>query len=110
MSEPNLYLMQERAMHIAKLYTGLNEAEGHEPWTPTDYMSGLVGDVGDLSKLVMAREGKRTITDVDKKIEHEFGDCLWSLLVLAKKLGIDPAHAFDRTMAELEARFDGGQA
>jgi hypothetical protein len=39
-----------------------------------------VGDVGDLMKLVMAKEGAREIQDVDEKLQHELAACLWSVL------------------------------
>jgi len=67
-------------------------------------MEGFVGDVGDLMKLVMAKEGVRTIEDVDKKLKHELCDCLWSVLVLAKKFDIDIEREFLDKMSELEER------
>ena len=42
--------------------------------------------------------------DVDAKLAHELSDCLWSVLVLADKYGIDLATEFNKTMDELEAR------
>ena len=33
---------------------------------------------------------------------HELADCLWSILILAEKYGIDLTAEFHRTMAELE--------
>jgi len=109
MSETNVYKMQGQALEVAGLYDKLNVAEGRKPWTVSDYMAGYVGDVGDLSKLVMAREGKRDIADVDAKIKHELDDNLWSLLVLYEKLGYDPG-TFDESMTALKARVEGGQA
>ena len=63
-----------------------------------------MGDVGDLMKLVLAKDGVRDIENVDKKLEHELADCLWSILVLAKEYNIDLEKAFMRTMDELEAK------
>lgn len=69
-------------------------------------MAGFVGDVGDLSKLIMAKSGLREINNVDQKLAHELADCLWSVLVLASKYEIDLAYHFFKTMDELEARID----
>ena len=44
---------------------------------------GLVGDVGDLVKLVQAHEGVRAIENARPALEHELADVLWSLLVIA---------------------------
>lgn len=101
--------MQERAWKIAEMYDDLNQAAGRPSWTAGDYMAGFVGDVGDLSKLVMAHEGLREIPGYEAKLEHEIGDGFWSLYVLCKKLGIDPKKAFSQTMDELEGRFAGDE-
>ena len=69
-------------------------------------MSGFVGDVGDLSKLIMAKRGLRgpTDDDIDEKIAHELADCLWSVCILADKYNINLEAAFSKTMNELEDR------
>jgi NTP pyrophosphatase (non-canonical NTP hydrolase) len=69
-------------------------------------MAGFVGDVGDLSKLVMAKANLRHISDVDAKIAHELADCLWSVLVIADRLDVDLEDAFSKTMAELDGRLE----
>lgn len=89
-----------RALEIQDLFRK-NESK---PWSRQDIMMGFVGDVGDLAKLVMAEEGLRKIPDARAKLEHEMADCLWSLLVLAKKYDVDLEKAFSRTMNELEAK------
>ena len=67
-------------------------------------MSGFVGDVGDLSKIIMAKHGLRAMDDVDAKLAHELADCLWSVLVLADKYKIDLADEFMKNMEGLEKR------
>jgi NTP pyrophosphatase (non-canonical NTP hydrolase) len=63
--------------------------------------------VGDLVKLVMAQNGRRNISDAEKKLEHELADCLWSVIVLAKAHDIDLEQAFLQTMDDLENHFKG---
>lgn len=73
-------------------------------------MLGFVGDVGDLSKLVHAKNGVRAMadseTDLDAKLAHELADCLWSVLTLADCYGVDLDQAFDSTMAGLNQWLD----
>lgn len=69
-------------------------------------MEGFVGDVGDLMKLIMAKEGVRDIENVDAKLAHELSDCLWCVLVLADKYGVDLESSFMKTMQELDIRID----
>jgi NTP pyrophosphatase (non-canonical NTP hydrolase) len=96
--------LQKRAMEIRNKYSELNAKDGHNKWQGKDFMMGFVGDVGDLNKLVMAKENMRAIDDMDKKLEHELGDCLWSLLVLAENYDVDLEKAFLNTMNELDQR------
>lgn len=60
---------------------------------------GLVADVGDLAKLVQAREGVRKVDDVQAHLEHELADVL--LIVIAEQCDVDLEHAFATTMDEL---------
>jgi NTP pyrophosphatase (non-canonical NTP hydrolase) len=69
-------------------------------------MAGFVGDVGDLSKIIMAKNGHRAMDDIDEKLKHELSDCLWSILVLANYYDIDLESQFVKSMDELEARVD----
>ncbi len=64
-------------------------AEGTPAWTREDLMRGLVVDVGELMRLTMAKEGKRTEANVDARLGHELADCLWSVLLLAHSYEID---------------------
>lgn len=95
---------QKRAQKIREKYDELNAKDGHKKWDGVDYTASFVGDVGDLMKLVMAKDGKRRGDDVDAKLQHELGDCLWSLLVIANHYNIDLEKAFNGTMDELEDR------
>jgi len=96
--------LQERALEVAQKYDELNQKAGREPWSNKDYAMGFVGDIGDLLKLVQAKEGVRHIDDVDVKLAHELADCLWCVLVLAKRYDINLEKEFLKTMEELKER------
>ena len=96
--------LQDRAMTVAGLYDDLNLAQRGRVWTRAETMMGFVGDVGDLAKLVMAAEGARSDLGSPDELEHELSDCLWAVLVLARRYEVDLGAAFARSMDELEAR------
>lgn len=104
--------LQQRALEVAERYRTVGAKNGHLPWTGREYAMGFVGDVGDLLKLVMAKENLRDSKgiDIDAKLAHELSDCLWSVLILADKYGIDIEAAFNTTMQELDTRLDGAQS
>ena len=96
--------LQRRAEEIRAKYDHYNQKNGQAQWNSIDYAAGLVGDVGDLIKLVMAAEGKRGAENLDAKLRHELGDVLWSLLVIANRYDINLEEAFLSTMNELDER------
>lgn len=93
-----------RAKEIRAKYLEFEKKKFNQEWTTAQIAEGLVGDVGDLMKLVQAKQGIRDIPDVDKKLAHELSDCLWVLIILADKYGIDLEQSFCRTMDELDQR------
>lgn len=99
----------QRAREIRSKYAALEKEENGREWTNLNLMEGFVGDMGDLMKLVMAKEGVRKVDDVDTKLEHELADCLWSVLVIADKYNIDLEKAFLKTMNDLENRIDSSK-
>lgn len=100
----DIHDLQKRATEIAARYTVLNKRQRHNEWGPKDRMMGFVTDIGELNELVMAKEGMRSVDDVDKKLAHELSDCLWSVLILADTYNVDLEAEFLRTMQELERR------
>ena len=95
---------KKRAGEIRDLYDEFNQKRAGVKWTRLQLAQGFVGDVGDLQKLAMAKDGLREIENVDEKLAHELSDCLWSVLVLAEKYDIDIEKEFLKTMDELEKR------
>lgn len=96
----------DAAVRVRKKYNQLNERNHGGAWDGDKLMAGFVGDIGDLSKIIMAKNGYRFMDDVDEKLRHELSDCLWSILVLADYYNIDLETQFVKSMNELEVRVD----
>ena len=97
-----LHKATERALEVREQFAVYEEKLHGRTWTTQEIMLGFLGDVGDLAKLVQGASGVRKFVDLDDKLAHEFADCLWSILVLAKRLDVDIESAFVQTMNELE--------
>ena len=98
--------IKKRALAIRKLYKNLEIKKYGRAWTDEEIALGLVGDIGDLMKLVQGKNKIRDISEVDSKIAHELSDCLWSILVLSDIYNIDLEKSFLKTMDELEKRIN----
>ena len=96
--------LKKRAVEIREKYADLEIKKYGKTWTPSQMAQGFAGDVGDLMKLVMAKEGIREIENADEKLQHELADCLYSIFVLADKYKVDLEKSFLKTMDELDDR------
>ena len=91
-------------MQVHQSFARAAQAKNRRPWTREEVMQGFVGEVGDLMKLVMAKNGTRRAENIDHKLAHELSDCLWSVLVLGKLYDVNFEKEFITTMAEIEAK------
>lgn len=97
-----LEALVERAWEVRQKYAAFEQARFGKSWSREEIALGFVGDVGDLMKLVMAKEGAREIPDTDAGLAHELADCLWAILVLSRAYGVDLQAAFLETMEGIE--------
>lgn len=89
-----LQALSAEAMQLRQHFAAAAERAGRREWSREEVMQGFVVDVGDLTKLVMARAGLRTVDGLDEKLAHELADCLWSVLVLSRLYDVDLEKAF----------------
>ena len=93
--------LQQSALQLNELYEQLEVKRWGRAWTTQELALGFMGDVGDLAKLVQANAGIRDIDDCKAKLGHELSDCLWSIIVLANKCGVDLEAEFAKNTREL---------
>ncbi|BDI22993.1 MazG nucleotide pyrophosphohydrolase domain-containing protein [Herbiconiux sp. L3-i23] len=94
--------LRTAALAVASSYDELSARTTGRPWTNQEFALGLMGDVGDLAKIVMTLEGTRRIDGIElRDLEHELCDVMWSCLVLANRYGLDLGEAFPRQMTDL---------
>jgi NTP pyrophosphatase (non-canonical NTP hydrolase) len=97
--------LTEKARVLRTKYADFNKKRGEKEWGYAEHAQGFVGDVGNLMKLLMAKQGYRIYDDLDAKISHELADCLWSIVTIADELGVDLDKGFSSLVDELEERF-----
>ncbi len=99
--------LEKSALHLNALYEQLEVKRYGRIWSTEELALGFVGDVGDLAKLIQANAGIRDIDDCKTKLGHELSDCLWSIMVLANKCGIDLEAEFVKNTRELSEYVSG---
>lgn len=95
--------LEKAALQLNELYEQLEAKRYGRVWTVEELALGFVGDVGDLAKLILAHAGVRDIENWQERLGHELADCLWSILVLASKCGVDLPSQFVRNTREIAA-------
>jgi len=68
---------------------------------------GLVTDIGDLARLVLAKEGYRSVEkNLDKVLRHELADCFWAIIVLAEKYKVNLPEALQEISTDLQEKLN----
>ncbi len=98
--------LTDHALSIRGKYAKLEKAQYGREWTGEELFLGFMKDVGDLAKLIQAKEGIRRVEDIDTALGHELADCLWSIIVLADKYGVDLEASFIKTMDKLNTHLE----
>jgi NTP pyrophosphatase (non-canonical NTP hydrolase) len=91
------------AVRIRAEFSSYEQRHYGREWTLSDLVSGLATDVGDLARLVQAKQGLRPAQDgLEAALAHEVADCLWAVFVIADRVGVDVPTAFTAGMRDLE--------
>jgi len=98
--------MAARAKRVRTYYAEYEQATFGRAWTREELVLGLLGDIGDLAKAVQGFNGVRSMQDPRDKLQHELGDVLWSVLVIAQAYDVDIEIAFGNLMTSLEDLYE----
>ena len=103
----DLTVATKRATRVRGLYHQLEEHHEGSRWEIKDDMLGFVNDIGALSRLIMATEGRWAPEgDVAEQLRGKLSECVWWVLVLADRLDIDLDDAFGQTMDRIERHLE----
>ena len=101
--------LEQRALDIRDALARWEQQQYGREWSLEELALGLVGDIGDLAKLIQAHEGVRNADNVRALLEHELSDVLWSVIVIAHRLRVDLPAAFLETMDGIASAIDERQ-
>ena len=84
--------------------------EGLESWSPSDWLTAVTGELGELASLLKMRNRERDglpgnkFSPTDKQVADELADVLTYLDLLAATLGVDLGRAAARKFNEVSER------
>lgn len=100
----NLQEIIEKSLESRALYEIYEKEHFGRIRTPEEIYTTLVSDVGDLGRLVLAREQMGDIDNLDQKLKHELAECLINICVFSKKYNINLEEAFLLEIKEIEKK------
>lgn len=92
----DIKVLEQRALEVRRKYDQLERDKNRQPWDAAKVAKDLRKDVLELVALL--EEPKRR----ERQISRELGECLWRILLIARKLDIDIERAFWTQMGNLE--------
>lgn len=103
MKDMNFCEVVERSVQIRKLYHQLERQNHGTEWTVEEDALAFLTDAGLVGRLTMSQQerwpkGGNTVSD----LEHKLSECIWWLIVLAKRMNIDINTALDEFLSTLE--------
>ena len=66
-------------------------------WTPSQMLTALVEEVGELADVILSFEGVKGVKDHDK-LKEELGDVLFALICIANYFEVDMEDALMETI------------
>jgi NTP pyrophosphatase (non-canonical NTP hydrolase) len=100
----DIRILEQRAMEIRRKYDQWEKDRSRQPWDAVKLTRGFKKDVSELMTIV-----EQDIVD-RKKLSHELADCLYSILVISRKLDVDIERSFWTRMGQFDERFKDGTA
>ncbi len=103
MKDMNFSEVVERSVQIRKLYHQLERQNHGTEWTVEEDALAFLTDAGLVGRLTMSQQerwpkGGNTVSD----LEHKLSECIWWLIVLAKRMNIDINISLDEFLSTLE--------
>lgn len=95
----------ERSTKIRKLYHHLERQHHEKEWTVEEDALAFLTDAGLVGRLTMSQQGRWTTNgDTIPELEHNLGECMWWLIVLAERMDIDISEAFEKFLSKTEKK------
>jgi hypothetical protein len=97
-----------RSLEIRERYRQLELKHHGSEWTIEEDALAFLTDAGLVGRLTMAQQGRWPATQgTGPELEHKIGECIWWLIVLADRMGIDATKSLEGFLAKTEKQFKG---
>ena len=92
-------------METRTLLENFEQKSVGKKWGNEELLIGLMTDIGDLARLILAKEGFRSAKkDLEKQLRHEIAACFWAIVVLSEKYKVNIPQALQEMSIDLKKK------
>ena len=103
MKDMNFSEVVERSVQIRKHYHQLERQYHEKEWTVEEDALAFLTDAGLVGRLTMSQQERWPKGgDTLSELEHKLSECIWWVIVLAKRMNIDVSESLDDFLSKLE--------
>jgi hypothetical protein len=96
----------ERSVKIRNLYHQLERQMHGTEWTVEEDALAFLTDAGLVGRLTMSQQERWLgVGNTASDLEHKLSECIWWLIILARRMDIDIDQALDEFLSKLEKQF-----
>ncbi|MBP8776986.1 MAG: MazG-like protein [Bacteroidaceae bacterium] len=103
MDQSNFKDLIDRSLTIRERYHELEQKFHGNKWSIEEDALAFLTDAGLVGRLTMSQQGSWPKGDeTNYELEHKLGECLWWLIILAKRMDIDIQQATEDFLTKTE--------
>jgi len=87
---------------IRKLYHQLELAYHGSEWTIEEDALAFLTDAGLVGRFIMSQQGRWPKENTEEQLSHKLAECIWWLIIIANRTGVDINHALDGFLTKTE--------
>jgi hypothetical protein len=91
-----------RSEEIRKLYHQLELVHHGSEWTVEEDALAFLTDAGLVGRLTMCQQGRWPKENTGEELSHKLAECIWWLIVIANRTGLDINAALDAFLTKTE--------
>lgn len=95
------------SQEIRDRYHALERSHHGSEWSIEEDALAFLTDAALVGRLVMSQQGRWPAANTEEQLKHKLGECIWWLVILSERMGIDIEEAVEsfliRTKADLDS-------
>ena len=100
-----------RSQKIREIYHRLELKHHGSEWTTEEDALAFLTDAGLVGRLTMAHQGRWPMDMGETQgLEHKLGECIWWLIVIAGRTGVDAERALESFLTKTEQQLKKSDA